>query len=186
MGPGRSVQGVQEAAAAEGGPARSQGCLTPGVRLPLPFHHVHWGRGRAGERETRSEGTAHSSVPCRWHVAPVTETPEGGLRERGSHACLVHSPSLLRCLAHVRTQETFLRCTSAGHICSAAVRKRFPATSPSPSNNETQPAPELTLVPSDAVCSEPRPAARRSGHRGQFCTFSHLILATAQGRPHHF
>lgn len=50
MGASRSVQGVQEAAAAEGGPARGQGCLTPGVRLLLPFHHVHWGQG-GGERD---------------------------------------------------------------------------------------------------------------------------------------
>lgn len=49
-----SVQGVQEAAAAESSPARSQGGLTPAVvLLPFLFHHVHWGQSRArGERDS--------------------------------------------------------------------------------------------------------------------------------------
>lgn len=52
MGLGRSVQVVQEAAAAESRPARGQGCLAAGgVLLPSPFQHVHWGRGWGGERD---------------------------------------------------------------------------------------------------------------------------------------
>lgn len=130
LGPGHSVQGVQEAAAAEGGPARSQGCLTSGVRLPFPFHHVHWGWGGAGERETRSEGRP---------MQPACSTGHGRLQgassgRRGAMPVWFTAPSLLRCLAHVRNS-----CANAGDICSAPVRPRFPATSPSPSYNETQP-----------------------------------------------
>lgn len=55
LGLGYSVQAVQEAAAAERGPACSQDCLTPNirVRLPFPFQNVHWERGRQGKRESR-------------------------------------------------------------------------------------------------------------------------------------
>lgn len=137
VGPGRSVQGVQEAAAAEGGPARGQGCLTPGVRLPFPFHHVHWGWGRAGERETWSEGRPTQPAGSTGHG----RLQRAGSGRRGATPVWFTAPSLLRCLAHVWNS-----CANAGDICSAPVRPRFPATSPSPSYMKPTPAPYLMLV----------------------------------------
>ena len=100
MGRRCSVQAFQEAAAAESGPARSQGRLTPGVfRLPLPLHHVRWGAGEGrGERDpVRGDCEPRRPVLLK-HLAhvrsriPVSLPLQTVSSGKGSHAYLPAPP----------------------------------------------------------------------------------------------
>lgn len=142
MGLGCSVQVVQEAAAAEGGPACSQGCLTPDVvLLPFLLNHVHWGQsgGRGGTGKGRGERDpvrgqyeqqhpvlielSTQSVETCWLSPSLSRLL---LHQGGSHAYLVHWSSPMPV-----SGTPFLECVNKGDICSATVRPLFLATSPS-------------------------------------------------------
>lgn len=125
MGLGCSVQGVQEAAAAESSPARSQGSLTPAViLLPFLFHHVHWERSRGrGERDSvRGIPAAASHAGSTEHTLERSAgcppaSPDSWLHQGGSHAHLAH------CSTPAPVSGTgFLEGVNEGDICSAAVR----------------------------------------------------------------
>ena len=93
LGPGCSVQVVQEAATAESSPACGQGCLTPSIRLPFLFPHVHWGQGRGERDPVRGDrgrsilgGQQQAQAMEDWLLVP-TVPGRGQSQESGSHAC---------------------------------------------------------------------------------------------------
>lgn len=139
MGRGCSVQVVQEAAAAEGGPACSQGCLTPDVvLLPFLLNHVHWGQsgGRGGTGKGRGERDPVRGQYEHQHPVLIALSTQSGdmlavslplqtaAPPGGSHAYLVHWSSPMPV-----SGTPFLQCVNKGDIGSTTVRPLFPATS---------------------------------------------------------
>lgn len=121
-----SVQGVQEAAAAESSPARSQGGLTPAVvLLPFLFHHVHWGQSRArGERDSvrgipaAASHTGSTEHTLRGEVLAVSlPLPMVGSTRAGATPTWLTAPPPTPV-----SGAGFLEGVNEGDICSAAVR----------------------------------------------------------------
>lgn len=66
----------------------------------------------------------------------------------------------------------FLRCANAEDICSAAVRPRFPATSPSPSYSETHPSTSSGACPNDPALVSPAVQPGGTGAGSKLSMFS--------------
>lgn len=95
LGLGYSVQAVQEAATAERSPARGQDCLTPGirVRLPFPFQNVHWGGAGGGERDQLRRRSEQWWSGSTYHTVRLTHTRPG--QGRG-HSSAWHTSEVVR------------------------------------------------------------------------------------------
>lgn len=105
LDPGCSVQAVQEAAAAECSPARSQGCLTAAIdgRLPFPFQNVHW-EGRAGRERPVKRGLEQWPSGSTYHTARLTQNHqlhEAGRRPLRPLRVCTHQELRDHCFCHL-------------------------------------------------------------------------------------